>query len=163
MPGTYATLFSAWHLFTFNFVPPIILLIFSLSTIINVRKSGRRIALNNSQTAIVQHNHRKSIDGQMIRMMLFQSTIFILTASPSGIYFLYKSVNPTSTGDALQTAKDKFLANCAGFIALTVPCASFYLFTMSSKLFRSELKKLFVSLWQLLHRLSLLYLRILKK
>ena len=43
-----------------------------------------------------------------------------------------------------QTAVYNLLSNVFAYIALTGPCISFYLFTLSSKLFRRELKILFL-------------------
>ncbi|CAF2371503.1 unnamed protein product [Rotaria sp. Silwood2] len=151
MTGVYQQFFGVWHLVAFSLVPPMLMLFFGLSTIRSIRQSIRRVGQNNIQIQIPRQQLRKSIDRQMIQMMLVQCIVFILTGSLPSINYLYTSLRSNVTIDALQSAKDNLLQRFTGFISLTVPCLSFYLFTLSSKLFRKELIKLFRGKWQPIH------------
>ncbi|UJR17786.1 hypothetical protein I4U23_004685 [Adineta vaga] len=146
MPGIYQTFYGAWNLIVYSVGPPIIMLYFGLRTVQNIRQSIRRIG-KNTIAVENQPRHRKITDRQLIQMMLVQCLIFILTASLPSIQFIYTSVRSNIIIDALQSAKDNLFYNVAGLISLTVPCLSFYLFILSSKLFRSEFIKLFNTKW----------------
>ena len=77
-------------------------------------------------------------------MVFFQSLIFGLTTTAYSIVNLYVSVMASTATNTYQTAVYNLLSNVFAYIALTGPCMSFYLFTLSSKLFRRQLKILFL-------------------
>jgi hypothetical protein len=77
-------------------------------------------------------------------MLLIQSFAFGSTTTTLSIINLYVSITSTLiVKNDLEKAKDTYLESVAGWIAIAVPCLSFYLFTLSSKLFRHELMNLF--------------------
>jgi hypothetical protein len=43
----------------------------------------------------------------------------------------------------LEKARDQYVVNIGNLIVIVGPCMSFYLFTLSSQLFRDHLKNLF--------------------
>ena len=144
MPGIYQTFYCVWNLIVYSIGPPLIMLYFGICTVQNMRQSIRRIEINNLQIQNLRQRH-KVADRQLIQMMLVQCFIFILTASLPSIQFIYTSVRSNIIIDALQAAKDNLFYNSAGLISLAVPCLSFYLFILSSKLFRYEFIKLFTA------------------
>ncbi|CAF1512252.1 unnamed protein product [Adineta steineri] len=152
VPGIYYTFAGVWGLVVFSLGPPIVMLYFGLSTVRNIRHSVGRTAPNSIQTQTQvqqqQQRRRKATDRQLIQMMFAQCIVFILTASPLPIQYIYTSVRANVTVDALQSAKDNLFSNTSGFLSLTVACMSFYFFTLSSKLFRNELIKLFNDSWR---------------
>ncbi|CAF2969921.1 unnamed protein product [Rotaria sp. Silwood2] len=155
LQGIYQEFFGAWYLVTFSLTAPMFMLFFGLSTVRNIRQSIRRVGQHNIQIPIPLHQLRKKIDRQMIEMMLVQCIVFIFTASLPAVYFFYTSFRSNVTVDTLQLAKDNLLYNITGFLSLTVPCMSFYLFTLSSKLFRNELIKLLSGHWQSLKTIAI--------
>ncbi|CAF0726124.1 unnamed protein product [Adineta steineri] len=150
IPGIYQTFFGVWGLVVFSLGPPIAMLYFGLGTVKNIRRSIGRTAPNSiqTQTQIQQQRRRRATDRQLIQMMFAQCTVFILTASLPSVQYIYASVRANVTVDALQSAKDSLFSNTCGFLSLTVACMSFYFFTLSSKLFRNELIKLFNDSWR---------------
>ncbi|CAF0817229.1 unnamed protein product [Adineta steineri] len=152
IPGIYQTFVGVWNLVEFSLGPPIAMLYFGLGTVKNVRQSVGRIAPNSiqtlTQTQIQQQRRRKATDRQLIQMMFAQCIVFILTASLPSVQYIYASVRANVTVDAVQSAKDSLFSSIANFVSLSVPCMSFYLFTLSSKLFRNELMKLFNDSWR---------------
>jgi hypothetical protein len=113
----------------------------------HIRQSVGRVAHQNTphvaSTQVESQQRRKKADRQLIQMMLVQCLMFTLTASPTSVQYIYTSIRATMVVDSVQRAKDNFFYTIAGFVSLSVPCTSFYLFTLSSKLFRHELVRLF--------------------
>lgn len=149
IPGVYQTFFGIWNLIVFSVGPPGLMLLFGFLTVRHIRQSVDRIAAQNTphtSTQVASQQHRKKADRQLIQMMLVQCMMFTLTASPTSVQYIYTSVRSTMIVDSVQKAKDSLFYLIAGFVSLTVPCTSFYLFTLSSKLLRQELVRLFVGL-----------------
>lgn len=143
--GFYQKFLGVWNLAVFSVGPPALMLLFGFLTVRHIRQSLGRIAPNVSQatTAAPDARHRhKSADRQLIQMLLFQCCLFAVTASPTSVQYIYTSIRETMVVDNLQRAKDNFFYTIAGFVSLTGPCTSFYLFTLSSKLFRHEAMRL---------------------
>jgi hypothetical protein len=76
-------------------------------------------------------------------MLLVQCLVIIVTGAPFSIGWLYVSLTVNQNADILQVAKDNLLTNVVGYLSVTGSCISFYLFTLSSSLFRRELMALF--------------------
>ncbi|UJR38723.1 hypothetical protein I4U23_031388 [Adineta vaga] len=136
----YQAFFGIWNLFAYSVGPPIVMLYFGLRTIQHIRQSLRRTGANliPSQS---QRPRQKTTDRQLIQMMLVQCIVFIITASLPSTQYIYSSVRSNLIIDDLQSAKDSAFSSISGFVSLSVPCLGFYLFTLSSKLFRCETKK----------------------
>ncbi|CAF1206502.1 unnamed protein product [Adineta ricciae] len=147
MSGIYQTFFGVWNLVIFSVGPPLVMLCFGLRTVQHIRGSIQRTGATNVAVR-TENQRRKTTDRQLIQMMFVQCVIFMLTASLPSVQFIYTSVRSSLVIDDLQSAKDNLFYNVCGFVSLTVPCLSFYLFTLSSKLFRCELMKLFNSKWR---------------
>ena len=133
IPGVYQTFFGIWNLIVFSVGPPGLMLLFGFLTVRHIRQSVRRIVAENTphtSTQVESQQRRKKADRQLIQMMLVQCVLFTRIASPTLLQYIYTSVRSTII---------------AGFVSLTVPCTSSYLFTVSSKLFRHELVRLFVA------------------
>jgi hypothetical protein len=116
------------------------MLIFGLLTIAHIRKGKNRIVPQNMQNNSQQN--QKKTDRQLIQMMLAQSFTLGLTTTSYSVVNLYVALVPNPGSDPLTTAINNLLSNVFAYIALTGPCVSFYLFTLSSKLFRNELMRL---------------------
>jgi hypothetical protein len=130
MQGIYSIFYGAWNLVVFSVGPPIVMLVFGLSTIRNIHRSVRRIAHQDNATRIYIHRQQRqrATDRQLIKMMFVQCIVFILTASLPSVQFIYTSVKSNAVVDPLQSAKENLFYNIAGFVSLTVPCTSFYFF-----------------------------------
>jgi Trk-type K+ transport system membrane component len=133
--------FSIWHLIIWSWLPTIGMIVFVLLTVRNVSRGKRRVLLQNIQDQ--RQQNRKKIDAQLIKMMVMQSFVLGSTTTSYSIVNLCIALGAKSTDDALKKALGNYLSNVFGYIALTGPCMSFYLFTLSSQLFRRELINLF--------------------
>ncbi len=140
-PGDYRTFLNLWNLIIWSWLPTIGMIVFGSLTVQNVRQGKRRVIPQTIQNQ--KQQSRRKTDVQLIKMMLVQSFVFGSTTMSYSIVALYVASDAVSTDDALRKATDNYLSNVFGYIALTGPCMSFYLFTLSSQLFRRQLINLF--------------------
>lgn len=129
----YQTFLSLWNLIIWSWLPTAGMIIFGLLTVRNIHQGKRRILPQNVEDQ--RQQSQKKTDAQLVRMMLFQSLLFGLTTMSSSLVNLYASL--------VGLSADNLLSNIFASISLTGPCMSFYLFTLSSQLFRRELMSLF--------------------
>jgi hypothetical protein len=151
---TYPLFNGIWNLLIFSLGPSIFMLIFGLLTIRHVHQSGRRIVTHNTlvpnqieSISLAQDQLRlrrqKTTDRQLLQMMLVQCVYFSLLSTPVSVSYVYIALRINVVSDALQVAKDTLFTNITGLLSITGACTSFYVFTLSSRLFRRELQKLF--------------------
>lgn len=143
--GIYQKFFGICNLIVFGLGPPILMLLFGSLTIRHIRQTVRRIVPQNPQNHAEQQPQRrqKATDRQLIQMMLIQCFMFSATGIPGGILSIYTSAVSSVALNAVEKTLNNFLTTVFGFLALTGPCTSFYLFTLSSQLFRLEIFRLF--------------------
>ncbi|UJR18472.1 hypothetical protein I4U23_005378 [Adineta vaga] len=139
--GVYQTFASIWLFIIYSIGPSIAMFLFGMLTIRNIRKSMRRIGVTDTQTQ--PKRNRKTTDRQLTQMMFGQCIMYLVTTLPYSIINIYLTFDSSMKSNALQTAKFNMLLSISGFISLFVPCASFYMFILSSKGFRNELFQLY--------------------
>ncbi|CAF3913316.1 unnamed protein product [Adineta steineri] len=132
--------------------PSIIMLIFGSLTIRHIQQSVRRVTASNNKTQTgtglttamqEQLQRQKTIDRQLIRMMVAQSVYFAVLTTPNSVGYIYFSLTTNTLFNDVQLAQVNLFVNIAGLLSTTGACTTFYLFTLSSKLFRQELMRLF--------------------
>ena len=155
--GAFIYFNGIWNFIIFSLGPLIVMLIFGSLTIRHVQQSLQRCApqeaTNPSPNSIIitttikktNQRRRKAIDRQLIRMMIIQCVYFSVLSTPISVQYIYYAVNITVEVDALQRAKDDLFGNITGYLSFTSTCTSFYLFTLSSQLFRRHLMDLFTT------------------
>ncbi|CAF1411486.1 unnamed protein product [Adineta steineri] len=156
---TFPLFNGIWNLLIFSLGPSIVMLIFGLLTIQHVRQSRKRIVSQNiqvqNQTESItpaqqeQLKRQKTTDRQLLQMMLVQCVYFSLWSTPISVLYIYTALRINVVPDALQLAKDSLFTNITGVLSGTSACTSFYVFTLSSRLFRRELMELFKCQWRL--------------
>jgi hypothetical protein len=116
------------------------MLVFGLLIVRHIRQGKMRVAPQNQQF----RRNQKKTDRQLVQMLLIQSSVLGLTTTTLSIGNLYISItNNLMVKNDLEIAKDTYLQNVFNYIGISGPCMSFYLFTLSSQLFRHELINLF--------------------
>ncbi len=112
--------------------------IFGLLTLRHIHQTKRVQdgSINTNQNQTLQNINRHSL-----RMLLVQCVVIIITGAPFSIGWLYVSLTPNQ--DIIQLAKDNLITDVVGYLSVTGSCISFYLFTLSSSLFRRQLRPLF--------------------
>ncbi|CAF4104502.1 unnamed protein product [Adineta steineri] len=136
--------------------PSVIMLIFGSLTIRHVQHSVGRVNAShiatkseNASAAPIQEKlqRQKTADRQLIRMMIAQCAYFAVLTTPISGSYMYISLTINTVLDDLQFAQVNLFTNIAGLLSTTGACTSFFVFTLSSKLFRHELKHLFTWRW----------------
>ena len=147
--GTNPIFVGIWSLIIFSLGPSTVMLTFGWLTVRHVQQTLRRIVPQNTQTQIqpVPSQRQKITDRQLIQMTIMQSVFFSLMSTPVSVNWIYITVRPSEAPTALQNAKDDLFSSIVSALSLTGACTSFYLFTLSSKLFRRELMQLFIRPW----------------
>ena len=149
--GTYPIFYGIWNLIIFSLGPSIAMLIFGFLTIQHVRQSMRRVIHSEITNQLQiespplqeQLRRQKKIDRQLIRMMLVQCLYFTVLSTPVSVSLIQQAVKVNVVQDTLQNAKDSLFRNITGALSFVSACTTFYVFTLSSQLFRQELMRLF--------------------
>lgn len=76
-------------------------------------------------------------------MLLVQVLVYCITSLTYSIATIISSINANQPKNVLQVAQESLITAVLGMLTNTGPCLCFYLFTLSSGLFRREIKKLF--------------------
>lgn len=157
---TNSSLFPGiWTLIIFSLGPSCIMLTFGLLTVRHIRQLGRRIKSNNMQVSPLaggivqldpqeQTRSQNNTDRQLIQMMLVQCVYFSFLSTPVGIYWIVQAVMPITLFDPFQATINDLFSNIVGYLSVTSACTTFYLFTLSSQLFRRELKHMIICRWK---------------
>ena len=144
IPGVYNAIFGISNLFMFSMGPSITMIVFGLLTIRNLRGMMKRIEPKNnaSRTQNTPRPPKKAADRQLIQMMILQCIFCIVTATPTSLYYFYSAAMSSVPMSALEKARMNLTSTILNFISVAGPCLSFYMFTLSSQLFRRELMNL---------------------
>jgi hypothetical protein len=128
------------------------MLIFGSLTIRRVQQSMKRVLHQNTDessqiNSVVlrgeQFRRQKLTDRQLIRMLIVQCIYFSIMTTPISIYWIYTSSKIYEELTTLESAKNDLFGTIAGNISITCACTTFYLFTLSSPLFRHKLRLVF--------------------
>ncbi|CAF4186049.1 unnamed protein product [Rotaria sordida] len=124
--------------FWLGVIPHVLMLIFGFLTIMNIQRTKKRVAVKPSQNVVTltqQQRRQQRTDAQLIVMMLFQvgfSTLLVLTRM---IYYAYYVLAPPLTG--YDKLIGSFLMSFTTLVYYANYAKSFYIYTLSSQLFRS--------------------------
>ena len=137
--NSYQDFYAIWNLIFWSWIPTICMLVFGFLTVRHIRQGRRRVASQNQF-----RSNQKKTDQQLIQMLLVQSFVFGSTTTALSIGQLYISItNNLMIKTNLEKVQANYLTNILNCVANIGPCMSFYLFTLSSQLFRRELINLF--------------------
>ncbi|CAF1229156.1 unnamed protein product [Adineta steineri] len=124
-----------------SLIPSLAMLIFGFLTVRHIRQSAQRAAGHKSGNR--RKVRIKTVDRQLIQITLTQSILFGITSATGAIGGMFNIIDNGSRKDPLTLAKQSLTGNILSFIGLLSPCISFYICTLSSQLFRRELKNIF--------------------
>ncbi|CAF1052485.1 unnamed protein product [Adineta steineri] len=135
--GAYAIFDGMFVVFWLGFIPHILMLIFGLMTLIHIRQMRRRRPQLKIITPIEPKRARNDTktDTQLILMMLVQVGLSSLLTLTRMIYYAYYILGPSLTG--YNKMIGSFLMSFTTLLYYTNYAKSFYIYTLSSRLFRS--------------------------
>ncbi|UJR25950.1 hypothetical protein I4U23_007298 [Adineta vaga] len=121
----------------FSLLPPILMSIFIIMIIKNIRTSHRRIA-----NTVVAHHHARirKRDLQLSKMLLLQVIITIVCSLPLAISQLLTTMTLTWTKTALRLTVEGFFSLIGRHLAFTNCAISFYIYTLAGSQFRLEIR-----------------------
>jgi hypothetical protein len=131
----YGTCIGVWHLLVYGIGPPVLMFLFSLITVQRVRH--RRIMPVTTQSNEVNRNTNK--DTNLLRMVFVQSIFVGFITTLYAATQLYTQATSNSVKDNLQLAKENLVTAFFGTFSVIGHSATFFVFTLASKMFRQEL------------------------
>jgi hypothetical protein len=132
--------------------PLLLMLVFGLMTIVNVRQSRGRIRPGNlsvitgpCETNVAQRVHRKKLDYHLLVMLLIQFLLLIVLGLPLGIQKLYATITINRAVSKLQMAVDNFVYGFVLLLNFSANGVPFYIYTMvGGNVFQRALSKMVI-------------------
>ena len=115
----------------YYFAIPIILAIFGVLTINNIRAQTRRVAVER------QANSHRRTEGQLACMLVIQVAVYFLFFTPAGITYLMVTFIPSMNTSYYNTIRTITVVWQQGGFIIT-----FFLYILVGKVYRQELKKM---------------------
>jgi hypothetical protein len=138
-PGIYQVFSDLQYLIFYALGPPILMLIFGLLTIKNIRRNRRLV----QPTANVQNQSNiNRRDNQLLTMLLLQVMIIIIFTLPFAIQKLVNTFTTTTNQTSLQKAQYNLLTGTLRLISYGSHAFGFYFYTLAARIFRTELLKI---------------------
>ncbi|CAF1546319.1 unnamed protein product [Didymodactylos carnosus] len=138
-PGAYEVFYVLFHSIFYALIPPVSMVTFGLLTLFNVRRSRRQILSIEQQ----QNSITKRRDAQLIRMLLIQVVVFTLLITPEVIRSWYRAFTLNVSKSEEQIAIEELFEQIANLLLYTTFSITFYLFTLTSEVFRRTFIQLF--------------------
>ena len=147
LPGTYAYFLSMYSIVWTSLIPQTAMLIFGLITYYNVRKSRQRLVHPKEQQPSNQQQKNRT-DSHMITITLVQVLCSSILLNIRTGYYSYTVLSTGITKDSYRVAVETLLLNISSFVFYFNFCKSFFVNTLSSKLFRKVFKERSVIIYQ---------------
>ncbi len=136
-PGNYRTFLGFWNLIIYSFGPSVIMFLFGLLTLKNIRQLRSVVPVAFENNRIVRRT-----DTQLLLMLFGQVLVIIICTLPISAYQLYSSFTANIVGDTLRTAEESFASRLAHSMIYFAHSITFYLYTLTGTVFRKELFKI---------------------
>jgi hypothetical protein len=143
MIGNYAFIFSIYMFILAGSISPILMILFSLLTLWNLKRLHQRIrSINNNL-----HLHRR--DFQLIRMLLTHIIVYLITTVLYPINLLYTALTEYNENKSLERIAIEafFTFQTSNFLFYLNNVAPFFTYCCTSVTFRAEFKTLW-SKWR---------------
>ena len=152
---------ACYTLFTGFILPPSIMIVSAVIIFRNlVNKRKRRQVIVLQQVKNLKEDTQRRRDRQVLLLLLGQSIAYLITSAPWFTYVFYSSVTiSVNNKSATRIAIERFAYFLAVPIQYLFPILSFYLYVMTSSVYRSELLIMIRSLlrcgcWNNIHRIE---------
>jgi len=141
-PGTYRIVLSYFNLIFFGLSPGCCMLIFGLLTLRNIERSKRLVVMPATNVVNATNQNNRKTNNNMLRMLIVQVLVYSITGLTFSVGWIYTAIVAIQPQNIFQLAQQNMINAVVGMLSNVGPCLSFYLFTLSSGLFRKELKNL---------------------
>ena len=142
LPGAYRAFSDVQYLVFYALGPPILMLLFGLLTLKNLRQTRRLVmpAMNTPQQ--LKLNSTKKRDNQLLVMLLLQIMIIIIFTVPFAIQKLIDTFTLQVQRTPVQKASYNLLTATLRLISYGSHAFGFFFYTLSARIFRMELGKI---------------------
>lgn len=130
--STLAAVYLMTRVILYYFAVPIIIAIFGILTINNIRTQTRRVAAEH------QTNSSRRTEGQLTRMLIIQVAVYFLFFTPAGITYILVTFVPSMNTSYYNTIRTITVVWQQGGFFIT-----FFLYILVGKVYRQEFKKMF--------------------
>ncbi|CAF1518989.1 unnamed protein product [Adineta steineri] len=135
--GIYRTFLSFWYMALYSLCPSLLMLLFGILTLNNLRQHRQIVPTTSGTNQIVRRT-----DNQLLRMLIAQVLMIIIATLPYSIYQLYTAFTSNVVKDILRIAQENLAARITGPLINFAHTTSFYLYTLTGTVFRKELRKI---------------------
>ncbi|CAF1302344.1 unnamed protein product [Didymodactylos carnosus] len=129
-------------LINLSLLPPLLMLIFGLLTVRNVRSIARRIVPSTTTTTIGVPSRMKNKDRQLTVMLIVQVAFITIISLPFSVDRIYAVLTISLVKSNERQDIENFLYTLLNLVQFINSATSFYLFTLTGTIFRQELKRL---------------------
>lgn len=140
LAGTYAYLLSLYSIVWTSFVPQGLMLIFGLLTYYNIHKSHQRLIQTKQQQSATNQPPRSRTDSQLITITLMQVLCSSVLLNIRSGYYAYTVLSTGLTKDSYRKAVESLILQISSFIFYFNFTKSFFINTLTSRLFRKVFK-----------------------
>lgn len=140
--GIYRTFLVLWYMTLYSLCPSFVMLLFGLLTLNNVRQHRRVCPIAVATNRLVRRTNT-----QLLRMLAAQVLVIIVCTLPFSIYRLYASLTVNVSKDTLRVAQENLAFEVASTTTYFAHSSSFYLYTLTGKVFREELVTILRRYW----------------
>ncbi|UJR16689.1 hypothetical protein I4U23_003589 [Adineta vaga] len=164
--GTFYDLFYSMYSIVTAISPMVIMSVFSILTIMNVRMSVRQVQPIIQNQLVIQLNEllslqtnditkvRRRRDRQLIRLAFVQVVSYIILNITTSIYPLYFYLKRSQISiNQDEQAISNFISSIGLILLYTFSAATFFLYTIASTVFRQECVIAFKQRWMKMKRL----------
>lgn len=138
------------YAFSANIFPLIIMIIFGLMTIINVRHTQHRVQAGNMHSISSGQRRSKKTDHYLLIMLFVQVILFAIFTLPQNIQKFISYGQTNQINSALDNAIENFIFNFFLLLAYLANGISFYIYTLfGGSVFRNELLKLAQNIYRI--------------
>jgi hypothetical protein len=145
-PGPYRTVLNCINLIFFGLLPPLCMLVFGMLTLRRINQSKRNQVAPSTNLQNPNNRIAQKKDRQIRRMLFIQFLVYSVTGLIFSVTVIITTVFSSQSINVFEKAQEAMANSIVGVVSTIGPCLSFYLFTLSSSLFRKEIKDLFKKL-----------------
>ncbi len=155
--GFYAIFSSILHVIIYSCLPIILMCIFGILTLKNLKRQRQLIApmIINSRTL----QQRGQLDNQLLKMLLIQVLVISITTLPLSVQRIYSAFTSNISKSLYRIAQEGLFSNIAQGFSYIAHSTTFYLFMLSGRIYREELKRLFIKLTNYFHCIGITPIR----
>ncbi|CAF3292410.1 unnamed protein product [Rotaria socialis] len=135
--GFYRLFNDSFYLIGYSLLPPLLMLIFGIWTIVSTRRL-RRIVPRVGRRITSLNNH----DNALMLMLLVQVGLISITAVPHAVQKLYSTLTLYDRKDEYAKTVENIFVIVVRTISFVNHSCAFYILTLSGKVFRQELCKI---------------------